>query len=116
MTDIAATIASIYSLWNEGDSAGVMNAFETLGPNGFTIEYVGSAPIDGRTAVEDMLAKYSAICKVYIGEVLVNDDEAAVAVENRLATDDGPVSMPSIETYQIKDGKLAVRYYHRSAH
>lgn len=109
------TIQSIYTLWSAADRDGVMAAFRSLGPNGFTIEYVGSEPIDGKTAIDEMWDRYAGICTTDAVELLINGNEAAVLVHNHLRTPDGTVTLPSIETYKVTDGFLEVRYFHRSA-
>jgi hypothetical protein len=114
MNMMEATIRAIYTHWNSADRDGVMNAFQTLGPNGFTIEYVGSAPLDGKTAVDDMWDQYAGSCTTDVVELLVNGGEAAALVHNNLKTDEGIVTLPSIETYKVTEGVLEVRYFHRS--
>jgi hypothetical protein len=109
-----ATIRAIYTHWNASDRDGVIAAFQTLGPNGFTIEYVGSAPLDGKTAVDEMWDQYAGSCATDVVELLVNGNEAAALVHNNLKTDEGIVTLPSIETYKVTDGVLEVRYFHRS--
>jgi len=108
------TIRSIYSCWNEGDHEGMMQAFRTLGPKGFTVEYVGSDPIEGEAAVQQMLDEYGGTCTVEIAELLVNGDEAAAFILNHVHGNDGTITLPSIETYNISKGQLAVRYFHRT--
>jgi limonene-1,2-epoxide hydrolase len=109
-----ATIRAIYAHWNASDRDGVMNAFRTLGPSGFTIEYVGSAPLDGTAAVDDMWEQYAGSCTTDVVELLVNGNEAAALVHNNLKMDEGIVTLPSIEIYKVKDGVLEVRYFHRN--
>ncbi|MCB2044598.1 MAG: hypothetical protein H6915_00590 [Novosphingobium sp.] len=110
-----ATIRSIYALWNAADREGVLNAFRALGPQGFTIEYVGSAPLDGKVAVDDMWDQYAGSCTTDVVELLVNGTEAAALIHNKLQTEDGVVTIPSIETYKVADGVLEVRYFHKAA-
>lgn len=110
-----AAIRSIYTLWNTQDREGVLAAFRSLGPSGFTIEYVGSEPIDGISAVDDMWKQYAGTCTTDVVELLVNGDEAAALIHNNLQRDGGIVTMPSIETYKVKDGFLEVRYFHQTA-
>jgi hypothetical protein len=42
-------------------------------------------------------------------ELLVNGNEAAALVHNTLRTDEGIVTVPSIETYNVHNGVLEVR-------
>jgi limonene-1,2-epoxide hydrolase len=109
-----ADIRSIYTCWNAVDREGVMGAFRALGPAGFTVEYVGNDPIDGTKAVDDMWSQYAGTCSTDIVELLVNGTEAAALIHNNLQTDDGIVTIPSIETYKVQDGVLEVRYFHKT--
>lgn len=109
-----AAIRSIYRLWNSADREGVLAAFRSLGPGGFTIEYVGSDPIDGKMAIDDMWDQYAGICTTDIVELLVNGNEAAALIHNNLKSDDDIVTLPSIETYRVQDGVLEVRYFHKT--
>jgi hypothetical protein len=107
-------IRSIYTYWNSGDRDGVLNAFQSLGTSGFTIEYVGNAPLDGTDAVNDMWDQYAGTCTTDVVELLINGNEAAALIHNNLKTDAGVVTLPSIETYKVTDGVLEVRYFHKS--
>jgi hypothetical protein len=109
------TIRAIYTRWNAVDREGVMAAFRSLGPAGFTVEYVGNDPIDGEAAVDEMWGQYAGTCTTDVVELLVNNCEGAVLVHNNLQTENGIVTMPSIETYKVTDGVLEVRYFHRAA-
>jgi len=109
------TIRSIYSCWNENDRQGVLDAFRALGPKGYTIEYVGNAPLDGDAAVQDMWDNYAGTCTVDIVELIVNDNEAAALIHNHVKGENGITTLPSVETYKVDDGSLTVRYFHRSA-
>lgn len=109
-----ANIKAIYARWNAGDLEGVLAAFSALGPRGFSVEYVGNAPLEGQVALEEMWSQYGGSCTVDLVELLVNGNEAAVMVRNNVQTPEGIVTMPSIETYKVTDGTLAVRYFHRS--
>ena len=109
-----ATIRAIYERWNEGDIEGVHAAFKALGPDGYTVEYVGEAPLDGTAAVDDMWNGYGGTCTVDIVHLLVNGDEAAVLVHNNVKSPEGVTTLPSIETYRVEDGRLYVRYFHQT--
>jgi hypothetical protein len=108
-------IRSIYTCWNAADREGVMTAFRSLGPAGFTVEYVGNDPIDGKQAVNDMWHQYGGTCTTDVVELLVKGNEAAALIHNNLQTDNGIVVIPSIETYKVSDGVLEVRYFHKTA-
>jgi len=109
------TIRSIYAHWNAQDRAGVLAAFQTLGPEGFTIEYVGSEPLDGTQAIINMWEQYAGTCTTDVVTLLVNGNEAAALIHNNLKQDDGIKTIPSIETYKVTDGVLEVRYFHQTA-
>ena len=108
------TIRAIYSRWNDNDLEGVIAAFKELGPKGFTIEYVGNSPLDGEQAVRDMWKDFGGTCTTDIVELLINGDEGAAHVANNLQAEGGVTTLPSIETYHVSAGKLAVRYFHRA--
>jgi ketosteroid isomerase-like protein len=114
-SDITETIRAIYDHWNANNREGVIAAFEALGPKGFTVEYVGNAPLEGRAAVEDMWTQYAGKCTTEIVQLIVNGNEAAALIHNNLKADGGIVTLPSIETYKLRDGMLEVRYFHRTA-
>jgi hypothetical protein len=114
MTTMESNIRAIYTSWNAGNLEAVLAAFSALGPQGYKIEYVGNAPLDGKPALEEMWSQYGCSCTVDIVELLVNGNEAAVMVHNNVQTPEGIVTMPSIETYKVSDGSLIVRYYHSS--
>ena len=105
-------IRAIYSEWNAKNIEGVLAAFRALGPTGYTIEYIGSAPLDGEPAVRDMWATYGATCTTDIVHLIVNGDEAAALINNNIHGDGSVTTLPSIETYRVEDGRLTVRYYH----
>ena len=107
-------IRSIYARWNAADRDGVLAAFRTLGPNGYTIEYVGNDPIDGETAVDDMWKQFGGHCRTDVVELLVNGNEAAALIHNNLKQDGDVITVPSIETYSLRGGVLEVRYFHKS--
>jgi uncharacterized transporter YbjL len=114
MNAMEDTIKSIYSSWNAGDLSGVLTAFAALGPKGYTIEYVGEAPLEGVAAVQDMWNNYAGTCTTDIVQLIVNGNEAAALIHNNVKTDDGVMTLPSIETYHVNDGVLAVRYFHQT--
>lgn len=103
-----------YRLWNEGKRDELDRLFRTLGPNGFTIEYVGSPRQEGGKAMEEMWAQYGGKCTTEALEVIVNGNEGAAYVANHLQTESGVVTLPSLETYRLADGRLEIRYFHRS--
>lgn len=112
--DLEQAIRDNYRLWNEGKRDELDRLFRTLGPNGFTIQYVGSPPQEGSQAMAEMWAQYGGKCSTEPLEVIVNGDEGAAYVANHLQTENGVVVLPSLETYRVADGRLDIRYYHRS--
>ena len=106
------TISAIYSEWNAGNLDGVLEAFRALGPGGFTVEYIGSEPLEGVAAVKDMWDNYGGVCRTEIVHLIVNDNEAAAVIHNIIAADGSETTLPSIETYRIEGDRLYVRYYH----
>ena len=105
-------IRAIYAHWNRENLEGVLDAFRSLGPKGYTIEYIGDKPLDGEAAVRDMWEKYGGSCTTDIAHLIVNGDEAAALIHNNIKGESGVTTVPSIETYLVRDGELSVRYYH----
>ncbi len=110
--EIEPHIRAIYAEWNAKNLEGVLEAFKALGPNGFTVEYIGNAPIEGVAAVEEMWATYGKTCKTELAHLLVNGSEAAALVHNIITCEGDETVLPSIETYHLENGRLRVRYYH----
>ena len=114
--DLEQAIRDTYQLWNDGKREALDRLFAAMGPAGFSIEYVGSTPMDGPQAMTEMWTQYGGKCTTEAVEVIVNGDEGAAYVANHMQTPDGVVILPSLETYRVTDGKLYIRYYHRTAH
>lgn len=114
--DLEQAIRDNYRLWNEGKREELDELFQAMGPNGFTIQYVGFPIMDGPAAVADMWTQYGGKCITEPLEVIVNGTEGAAYVANRMQTPDGVTTLPSLETYKVEDGKLSVRYFHRTPH
>ena len=104
-----------YRLWNEGKRDELAALFFRMAPQGFSIEYVGSPAVDGPVAMDAMWRDYGGKCLTEPIEVIVNGSEGAAYVANHLRTEDGVTILPSLEIYHIADGKLTVRYFHRTA-
>ena len=113
-SNLEQTIRAQYRLWNEGKREELDALFESWAPAGFTIEYIGAPPIEGRQAMNEMWATYGGHFQTEPIEVIVNGNEGAAYVANRANTEQGSVTMPSLETYKVADGHLTIRYYHRS--
>lgn len=116
MLDLEQAIRDNYRLWNEGDRDALDALFRRMGPAGFSIEYVGSPPVDGPVAMEEMWRQYGGKCSTEPVEVIVNGSEGAAYVANHLQTEQGVTILPSLETYKIEDSRLTIRYYHRTDH
>lgn len=114
--DLEQAIRDTYRLWNEGRRDALDSLFRSLGPDGFSIEYVGSAPVEGGRAMDEMWAEYGGRCTTEALEVIANGHEGAAYVANHLQTADGIVTLPSLETYRVEDGRLYIRYFHRTPH
>lgn len=114
--DLEQAIRDNYRLWNEGKRDELDRLFRAMGPEGFTIEYVGSPAVEGGKAMEDMWAQYGGKCTTEPLEVIANGSEGAAYVANHLQTENGIVTLPSLEIYKIADGRLTIRYFHRTAH
>ncbi|WP_404476495.1 nuclear transport factor 2 family protein [Novosphingobium sp. BL-52-GroH] len=114
--DLEQAIRDTYRLWNEGKREELDALFARMGPAGFSIEYVGSPAVDGPAAMEAMWREYGGKCSTEAVEVIANGTEGAAYVANHLQTEQGVTILPSLETYRIADGKLTVRYYHRTKH
>src|SRR3546814_18641431 len=67
-------------------------------------------------AMDEMWDQYGGVCTTELVELIVNGNEAAAFVQNHMKTDDGIVTIPSLETYKVENGKLHIRYFHRSEH
>lgn len=104
-----------YRLWSEGRFEEMLAEFRKIAPNGLTIEYVGSEPQEGWQALDEMWKQYGNKCPTEVVQLLVNGNEAASYIYNHLQTENGVVTMPSLETYLFKDGTLHVRYFHQAA-
>lgn len=111
---IEAFLRAQYRLWSEGKYPEMLAEFRRIAPNGLTIEYVGSEPVDGWAALDDMWREYGNTCPTELVTVLVNGNEAATYVYNHMQTDSGVKTLPSIETYHFENGTLKIRYYHNT--
>src|SRR3546814_18011550 len=56
--DLGEGVRANYRLWNEEKRAELTALFEKLGPNGYSIEYVGSPVQDGAKAMDEMWDQY----------------------------------------------------------
>ncbi len=103
-----------YRLWNEGRFADLIASYQSIAPNGLTLEYVGRGVLpDGWKALQDMCDTFGATIRIEVLELIVNGDEAAAyAINNQTLADGGLKATPSIDLYRLKDGKLECRYFH----
>jgi hypothetical protein len=104
--------------WNADEKERMFDAYRRVANNGLKVEYVGGPVLDGWPALEDMWTKYQGAGKpkitIEIVEILVNGNEGACYLRNHVATPNGPVISPSIETYLFGDGTLHARYFHNA--
>lgn len=102
-----------YQLWNEQKREELLALCDAIAPNGYTIEYVGRPVQDGRQGWDEMFAHYGGKVRTDIKLLIANGDEVATQIDNVFVGEDRNV--PSLETYRVADGKLAIRYFHREA-
>jgi hypothetical protein len=95
--DMEAVVHEQYRLWNGEKREELLSYMKSLGPNGFTVEFVGGPVQDGVEAIESTWDKYGSKTKLEI--VLLH-------------TENGVITIPSIDFYKVEDGKLTIRYYH----
>jgi hypothetical protein len=109
--DINKFLVEQYRSWNENRFDDMMACFRKIAPNGWTIEYVGQAPIEGEIAMAEMISLYGGKAPTKPITILINGNEAAACVDNSVM--DSNASVMSIETYKFADGRMAVRYFHQ---
>lgn len=113
---IESFLRSQYDAWNQNRQAEMLAMFDAIAPNGFTIEYVGSAPQEGHEALATICRDYGGNGKTELVSVLINGSEAATVVRNHFFAADSYSQTLSIETYAFSEGTMHVRYFHGPAH
>src|SRR3546814_12999252 len=96
--DLGEGVRANYRLWNEEKRAELTALFEKLGPNGYSIEYVGSPVQDGAQAMDEMWDQYDGVCTTELVTIIVNDNEAAECVRNNMKMCECIVPFPTITT------------------
>lgn len=104
-----------YQLWNEQKREELNAAFKAVAPNRLVIEYIGSPPLDGWRALDEMWELYGGKVRTDVAHLVVNGNEAAVYVRNVRLLEKDAHSVGSIETYRFQDGDLFIRYYHATS-
>ena len=99
--------------WNEGKWQELKDAFAAVAPNGFTIQYHGQQPTEGRRALETMIKRLAGKVHTVVHNVLVNEGEAVTVVSNEVVGTD--VVSVTVERYLFADGRLEVSYFHDAA-
>src|SRR3546814_19509087 len=84
--DLGEGVRANYRLWNEEKREELTALFEKLGPNGYTIEYVGSPVQDGAKAMDEMGDQYGGVCTTELGELIVNGKADPAFVQNLITT------------------------------
>jgi len=110
--DMEAVVHEQYRLWNGEKRDELLSYMKSLGPNGFTVEFVGGPVQDGVEAIEATWDKYGSKTKLEIVLLIAKGNEVAVTVNNNVHTENGVITIPSIDFYKVEDGKLTIRYFH----
>ncbi len=102
-----------YEYWNEGKWPELLDAYAKIAPNGFTIQYHGKDPMEGRLALETMIKRLGTRVRTIVEKVLVNEGESIAVVSNEIVDTD--VASTSVERYLFADGRLECSYFHDTA-
>jgi len=100
-------------LFNALDMDGFIAAFKAIAPGGFKVEDpAGSPQKQGWDILEKLCSEYAG-WKLYVEDVKVSGNEAAIYVRNEGVFDGHDVKVYSIEHYIFgDDGSLLTRYFH----
>ena len=109
--EIKTFLEKQYDAWNRHEFVEMVALFDSIAPNGFTIEYVGQPVQEGHAALTAVCEKYGDSCKTELVEITVKGREAATVVRNHFFTKSALKTVVSVETYAFDDGRLRVRYY-----
>jgi hypothetical protein len=110
--EIHRFVASQLEFWNAGQRTEMTDLYRRYAPDGLTIEYVGQPVGDGWPLYEHMWDNYGGSVRTEIIEILVKGNEAACHFLN--VRRDSGIGNPSIEIYRFEEGRLHIRYFHRS--
>lgn len=114
--DIQKWLENNFLFWNNRDREAFTQLYRDASPNGLIIEYVGQPEVeDGWAAFNYMWDNYNGNITAEPQQILVNGNEGACYVHN-ISKADNDERQPSIETYKFEQGKLLIRYFHKSEH
>jgi hypothetical protein len=100
------------ALWNSGNRKEMTDLYRKYARDQLVIEYVGQPIGDGWKTYEHMWDAYGGSVKTDVVEILVNGNEGACSMRNvRVASG---LANPSIEIYRFEEGRLHIRYFHRT--
>jgi hypothetical protein len=99
-----------YDYWNEGKWQELADAYALVAPNGYTIQYYGKEPVDGRLVLDTMIKRLGGKVRTVVQKVLVNEGEAVAIISNEVVGTD--VASTTMERYLFADGRLACSYFH----
>lgn len=102
-----------YEYWNEGKWPELLDAYTRIAPNGFTIQYHGKEPLEGRLALEAMIRRLGGRVRTIVEKVLVSEGESVSVVSNEIVGTD--VASTSVERHRFADGRLECSYFHDTA-
>lgn len=111
--EIADFLRHQAQLFNDGKHDEFMTAFKTIAPGGFAVEDpAGAEPRKGWDVLEDLCRQY-ADWKLYVEDVKVSNNEAAIYVRNEGVFEGQQMTVYSIEHYVFgEDGSMLARYFH----
>jgi len=103
-------------LFSDGKLDEFMAAFKEFAPGGFAVEDpAGSEARKGWHVLEELCHQYVG-WKIYVEDVKVSHNEAAIYVRNEGEFDGQAVKVYSIEHYVFgEDGSMLARYFHPMA-
>lgn len=113
--EIRTFLTRQYDAWNRNEHDEMFALFDTIAPEGFTIEYVGGESQEGHAALRTICDQYGGNGKTELTSLLVNGAEAATVVRNHFFSESSHSITLSIETYAFGDGRMHVRYFHGPA-
>lgn len=103
--------------WNSGDSAGFMDSYMAVAPNGFRMEFpVGGLVQSGWHVLEDLWANHQGKMSVSYPVIAFADNGEFVAIEklNLVTQQGGEETRHVVHAYTLRDGELLVRYFDES--
>jgi hypothetical protein len=111
-SEIKTFLTQQLEYWNSSRRAEMTALYKKYAQSKLIIEYVGQPIGDGWTAFDHMWDNYNGKVRTDAIEMLVNGNEGACHYNNvRVATG---IGNHSIEIYRFDEGRLHIRYFHRS--